>query len=159
MLLTHPNPALSTPAKQIAHIDHEIKGLAAKMIDVMYESGGMGLAACQIGLDLAMFVYDAQDQKGPVICVNPEITECSIETWVYQEGCLSVPGVSFPVERPAKITINYLDLEGNICVEQSTNRLKNRMFQHEVDHLAGLLYLSKLTKGQRSYFKTAYPHH
>ncbi|MGH9280650.1 MAG: peptide deformylase [Acidimicrobiales bacterium] len=139
------DPVLRTPAEEVTRIDADLVRLAHDMIDTMYDAPGVGLAAPQIGVQKRMFVYDAGD--GPFTVVNPRIAERSGE-WEYEEGCLSVPGLSWPIVRAAEVHLTGWDLDGN-DVAIDADELLARIFQHEVDHLDGVLLLQRLDKGQR----------
>jgi peptide deformylase len=131
-------------ATDVAEIDSKIAKLVADMIETMYEAPGVGLAAPQVGVEKRLFVYDIGD--GPVTILNPRITESDGE-WVYEEGCLSVPGLYFEILRPAQVHLEGIDLDGNeVSIEAS--ELLGRVFQHEVDHLDGILLLERLDEAQ-----------
>ncbi len=115
------------------------------MLETMYEAPGVGLAAPQIGVQKRLFVYDIGD--GPSTIINPRIVEASGE-WTYEEGCLSVPGLSWPITRPAHVHLVGWDLEGNE-LSIDADELLARVFQHETDHLDGILLLERLDKAQR----------
>ena len=124
----------------VTEFDGALARLADDMIETMYAAPGVGLAANQVGVQKRMFVYDAGD--GPFTVVNPTIAETS-ETWEYEEGCLSVPGLYFPIIRPRKVTLHGYDLEGNEFVREGEDLL-GRIFLHETDHLDGFLLLDRL---------------
>ena len=125
------DPVLNQVTNEVVDIDGKIAALAETMIETMYEAPGVGLAANQIGIQKRMFVYDKGD--GPVVVVNPRIVESAGE-WTYEEGCLSVPGLSWEITRPNQIFLVGYDLDGNeISVE--TDEFEGRIFQHEMDHL------------------------
>jgi len=115
------------------------------MYETMYEAVGLGLAAPQIGIQRRIFTYDVGE--GPHVIVNPEIVESSGE-WVYNEGCLSVPGVNFEIVRPKLVTLRGLGLDGNE-VEIEADEVLARLFQHEIDHLNGVLLLDRLEPDER----------
>ncbi|NNN12629.1 MAG: peptide deformylase [Acidimicrobiaceae bacterium] len=141
---TYGDPVLKTMATDVAEIDSKIAKLVADMIETMYEAPGVGLAAPQVGVEKRLFVYDIGD--GPVTILNPRITESDGE-WVYEEGCLSVPGLYFEILRPAQVHLEGIDLDGNeVSIEAS--ELLGRVFQHEVDHLDGILLLERLDEVQ-----------
>lgn len=133
--------------KPIEEIDDKIRSLAADMIEVMYAAPGVGLAANQIGIAKQIAVFDAQDELGPRVMINPEIVELSGE-WLYEEGCLSVPGHSWEITRPAFARVRALDLEGNE-VEYAGDQLLGRVLQHEIGHLQGGLLIDVLPKRER----------
>ena len=106
---------------------------------------GPGLAANQVGVQRRLFVYDIGD--GPVTIINPQIVESDGE-WVYDEGCLSVPGLSWDIVRPNAVHLVGLDLDGNEVSIEATE-LEGRVFQHELDHLDGILLVERLDEDQR----------
>ena len=119
--------------------------LADEMLKVMYEAPGLGLAAPQIGVQKQLFVYDVDDS--PEILINPTIIESSGE-WVYDEGCLSIPGLSVEMLRPKLVLVRGTNLDGN-TVEIEADELLARLFQHEIDHLQGVLMFERMTPDQR----------
>ena len=129
----------------MTEIDASLKQLADDMLETMYAAPGVGLAAPQVGIQKRMFVYDAGD--GPAVVVNPRISESSGE-WTYEEGCLSVPGLSWPIVRPRDILLEGLDLDGNEISVEAEEYLA-RVYQHEVDHLDGVLLIERLDPDQR----------
>ncbi len=139
------DPVLNQVTKEITDINGRVAALADMMIETMYEAPGSGLAANQVGVQRRMFVYDKGD--GPVVVVNPEIRESEGE-WVFEEGCLSVPGLSWDIVRPNRIHLVGLDLDGNeISIE--TDEYEGRIFQHEMDHLNGILLVERLDEDQK----------
>ena len=142
---TYGDPVLRSRAKEIEDIDGKLAALVEDMIETMYDAPGVGLAAPQVGVDRRLFVYDIGE--GPKVLVNPEIKESSGE-WVYEEGCLSVPGLWWPITRPKDVLIVGIDLEGNE-VEVEGSELLGRVFQHEFDHLEGVLLVERLDEDQR----------
>jgi peptide deformylase len=139
------DPVLRQPADDVRNIDSDLVKLADDMVVTMYEAPGVGLAAPQIGVQKRLFVYDVGD--GPSAVVNPTITEREDE-WTYEEGCLSVPGLSWPIVRAARVHLVGWDLEGRE-LSIDADELLARVFQHEVDHLDGILLLERLDKSQR----------
>lgn len=141
------DPVLKQPAKEVTELDGVLAQLAEDMIVTMREAPGLGLAAPQVGVQKRMFVYDLQDDNGPKVLVNPKIHESRGE-WVYDEGCLSVPGLSWEIVRPKEVHVTGVDLDGN-DVSIEADELFARLLQHEVDHLDGVLLLDRLEKDQR----------
>jgi peptide deformylase len=117
------------------------------MIETMYDAPGVGLAANQIGISRRMAVFDAQDERGPRVMINPEIIETSGEIEL-DEGCLSVPGHWWEIARPAFARVRALDLDGKE-VEYAGDGLFGRVLQHEVGHLDGGLLIDALPKRLR----------
>jgi len=147
---THPvrlfgDPVLKLPAREVEDLNGSLVGLAESMYETMYEAVGLGLAAPQIGIQRRIFTYDVGE--GPHVIVNPEIVESSGE-WVYNEGCLSVPGVNFEIVRPKLVTLRGLGLDGNE-VDIEADEVLARLFQHEIDHLNGVLLLDRLEPDER----------
>jgi len=139
------DPVLRTPTAPVTDIDGALKQLVDDMLETMYAAPGVGLAAPQVGVQKRFFVYDVGD--GPGVVINPKIGETSGE-WVHDEGCLSVPGLFWPITRPKLVHLTGVDIDGN-DIEFEADELLARMFQHEVDHLDGTLLLSRLDGDQR----------
>jgi peptide deformylase len=145
------DPVLTQRAAEVDDINGALVRLADDMLTTMYEAPGLGLAAPQVGVQKRLFVYDAGD--GPAVLVNPVISESSGE-WAYEEGCLSVPGLSWEIIRPKEIHLTGFDLDGNE-VSFEADELLSRLFQHEMDHLDGVLLLEHLDDDQRKAAKKA----
>ena len=145
------DPVLTQRAAEVDDINGALVRLADDMLTTMYEAPGLGLAAPQVGVQKRLFVYDAGD--GPAVLVNPVISESSGE-WAYEEGCLSVPGLSWEIIRPKEIHLTGFDLDGNE-VSFEADELLSRLFQHEMDHLDGVLLLEHLDDEQRKAAKKA----
>lgn len=123
------------------------------MTTALHEAGGLAVAAPQVGSLKRLFVYEMPDEEGPKAIINPVITESSGE-WVYDEGCLSVPGLSWEIVRPKEVHLTGYDLDGNE-ISLEADELQARMFQHELDHLDGVLLLEHLDDVQRKEAKRA----
>lgn len=150
-ILIIPDARLRAIAEPIEAIDDEIKTLASDMLETMYDAPGIGLAAPQIGVLKRIVVMDlAKDDQAPepLVMINPEITEVSDETATTEEGCLSIPDFFYDVERPARITVRYTDLDGTVVERQADERLAV-CIQHEIDHLDGVLYIDYLSRLKR----------
>lgn len=141
----YPDPVLRVRCPEVTAFDARLERLARDMAETMYAAPGVGLAAPQIGISKQLFVADVGD--GPFVMINPEIVEISGE-WVFDEGCLSVPGRFWPIERPGFARARGLDLDGGE-VEHAGDELMGRVLQHEVDHLNGILLLERLPKRTR----------
>ena len=136
---------LRQEAKLITDVDGKLVRLVDEMIETMYAAPGIGLAAPQIGVQKRLFVWDIG--MGPLAIVNPEIIESDGE-WTFEEGCLSIPGLSWEVVRPKLVHIVGRDLDGNeISIE--ADELEARCFQHEMDHLDGTLLTERLDEDTR----------
>ena len=139
------DPVLRQRAAEIEDIDAKLVRLSEEMIETMYAAPGVGLAAPQVGIERRIFVYDVGE--GPMTVINPEIVESRGE-WEYEEGCLSVPDLHWLIVRPKEVHLVGHDLQGNeISIEG--DELLGRVFQHELDHLDGILLLERLEKDQR----------
>jgi len=121
--------------------------LASDMLETMYAAPGVGLAANQIGISQRIAVFDANDERGPRVMINPEIIELTGEIEL-EEGCLSVPGHWWEITRPAFARVKALDLDGN-DVEYAGDGLMGRVLQHEIGHLDGGLLIDALPKRVR----------
>jgi peptide deformylase len=139
------DPVLRQRAAEVTQVDGALARLCDDMLHTMYEAPGIGLAAPQVGVQKRLFVYDVGE--GPGVVVNPEIVEAR-GSWVYEEGCLSVPGLSWEIERPNEIHIKGYDLDGNE-VDIEADELLGRLFQHEFDHLDGVLLVERLDDDMR----------
>ena len=125
------DPVLRTRANDVTDVDGALVRLSDEMFEAMYEAAGIGLAAPQVGVQQRFFVYDHGEADGVIL--NPEIAESDGE-WAFDEGCLSVPELSFEIVRPKQIHLVGIDLEGNeVSIE--ADELEARLFQHELDHL------------------------
>jgi peptide deformylase len=142
---TYGDPVLRRVAEEITDIDGRLVRLADDMLETMYAEPGIGLAAPQIGVGRRLFVYDIGE--GPKALINPVISESDGE-WVYEEGCLSIPGIYWEIVRPKAVHITGHDLDGN-DVSIEADELLARLFQHELDHLDGVLMVDRLDEGQR----------
>ncbi len=139
------DPVLKQATKDVEEVDGTVAKLVDDMVETMYAAPGVGLAANQVGVQRRLFVYDIGD--GPRAIINPRIVEASGE-WTFEEGCLSVPGLSWQIVRPNQVHLVGLDLDGEeISIE--ADEYEGRVFQHEVDHLDGTLLLERLNEEQR----------
>lgn len=150
-ILIIPDSKLRTTSAPVAAIDHEVKKLVEDMFDTMYDAPGIGLAAIQIGVQRRVVTIDIAregEDKKPVALINPEIIAASAETSVYNEGCLSIPEYYEEVERPARVTVRFQDVEG-ATREVEAEGLFATCVQHEIDHLNGVLFIDHLSKLKR----------
>jgi peptide deformylase len=139
------DPVLKERTREVDEIDGAVATLVDSMIETMYAAPGSGLAANQVGVQRRIFVYDIGE--GARTIINPQIIESDGE-WTYDEGCLSIPGLSWEIVRPNAVHLVGLDLDGNeISIEAS--ELEGRVFQHELDHLDGVLLVERLNEDQR----------
>ena len=147
-IVTYPDPVLMRKAAPIEEIDNNICEIAQKMLDTMYDACGIGLAAPQIGLSKRLVVLDATGQKtGERVFINPQIIEERGET-VEEEGCLSFPDVMGKVIRSQYVTVTAYNLEGK-KLEIKAEGLLSRVWQHEIDHINGRLFIEMMTPASR----------
>lgn len=142
------DPVLRTIAEEVTNVDGALVKITEKMITTMYGAPGIGLAAPQVGIGKRLFVYDLHDGAGAKVLVNPVIKESRGE-WTYDEGCLSVPGLSWEIVRPNEIHLVGFDLDGNE-VDVEADELISRLYQHEMDHLDGRLLIDYLPDDERT---------
>jgi peptide deformylase len=140
------DPVLRTPCDPIDTIDDSVRALVADLVETVDREGRAGLAANQIGVGLRAFSYNIEDEVGYVL--NPRIVELSEEAQDGDEGCLSVPGLWFPLRRAWYARVVGIDVEGHEIMVEGTE-LMARCLQHEVDHLDGKLYLDRLDRAVR----------
>ncbi|WP_067814103.1 peptide deformylase [Nocardia inohanensis] len=140
------DPILRARAAEVETFDKEVRQLVADLTDTMYETGGVGMAAPQIGVGLRVFVYDTGDAQGHL--VNPVFEVVGTETQTGPEGCLSIPGVREDVTRPNAVRVRGVDMDGE-PVEFEAEGLLARCVQHETDHLDGVLFLQRLDPALR----------
>jgi len=144
-ILKYGDGPLHAPAVAVASITPDVEHVIDDMIDTMYAAPGIGLAATQVGVPLRVFVVDisvGRDPKGLIVAVNPEFVERN-GMQLEEEGCLSVPGFNATVVRPARAVLRALDRSGEERRYEATGLLA-RAFQHEMDHLDGVLFIDHL---------------
>lgn len=139
------DPVLRVKASDVEDFDGRLITTCHSMFETMYEAPGIGLAATQIGIQQNFFVYD--DDGEPKTLINPKIVESS-GTWEYEEGCLSIPGIYLNLQRPKVVTVTGFDVDGNEVTIQA-DELLARLFQHEIDHLNGVLMLDHLDNSEQ----------
>ncbi len=150
-LIILPDPVLRQISRPVEAVDAEILRLADDMLDTMYDAPGIGLAAIQIGVDRRLLVIDVAkegEERQPLVFINPEIVAASDERSVYEEGCLSIPDYYAEVERPASITLRYVDRDGKQQTTEADGLLATCL-QHEIDHLNGTLFIDHISKLKR----------
>lgn len=144
---TFGDPVLKSKAAPITDVDGKLVRLVDEMFDTLDACGnGIALAAPQIGVQKQVFVWDLGEGDRQVV-FNPEIVESDGE-WVYDEGCLSIPGLYVEMIRPKRVLMRGIDLDGNV-VEREADELEARMYQHELDHLHGVLMFDRMQDEQR----------
>jgi len=139
------DPVLKQVAREVDQVDGSLVRLVDDMVETMYDSEGAGLAAPQVGVQKRLFVYDVGE--GPQAIVNPTIVEADGE-WYHDEGCLSIPGLRLGIVRPNRVHIVGYDLDGNE-ISLEGDEFLGRVFQHEVDHLDGVLMVERLEEDTR----------
>jgi len=149
-IVTYPDPILQRPTDKVTEFDEELRKLAADMFESMYKAIGIGLAAPQIGVGKRITVIDLSNQKDPkdkIVLVNPEIVHKEGKQ-VEEEGCLSLPDIRDKVSRAMKVKVKAQNLEGDL-IELEGTELLARAFQHEIDHLDGILFPWRLSALKR----------
>jgi peptide deformylase len=149
-IVTYPDPILQRPTEKITEFDDDLRTLAADMFESMYKAIGIGLAAPQIGVSKRITVIDLSNQKNPkdkIVLINPEIVHKEGRQ-VEEEGCLSLPDIRDKVTRAAKVKVRAQNLEGK-TIELEGTELLARAFQHEIDHLDGILFPWRLSALKR----------
>ena len=153
-ILRYPDPRLHKVAKPVTEFDARLHQLVADMAETMYEAPGVGLAATQVDVHERLVVIDVtEDKSALMVFVNPETTWASPEKQVYDEGCLSVPGIYDGVERPARVKVRAVD-EHNKPFELEADGLLAVCIQHEMDHLMGKVFVEYLSPLKRNRIKT-----
>ena len=163
-IVRYPAPSLRTPAEPVGEVDDTVRAVARRMIDLMREAEGIGLAAPQVNLPWRLFVADvpapeeerAMRQEGelpwftdgPLVCINPVLSEPSRDLVPLDEGCLSIPGISGEVRRPSEITLTATGVDGEPFTLRACDLLA-RCLQHEMDHLDGVLIIDRFTHRAR----------
>ena len=151
-LVLLPDPLLRQVSKPVERIDDELRKFADDMLETMYDAPGIGLAAIQVGEPLRMLVLDVAEKdepKNPQIFINPEIVKASEDEFnVHEEGCLSIPEYYAEVERPARIMVKALGLDGKEKLTEADGLLATCL-QHEIDHLNGVLFIDHQSKLKR----------
>jgi peptide deformylase len=154
-VLKFPDPRLREISKPILEINDEIRELAKDLCDVMYDEPGIGLAAPQVGVPLRLIVVDTtwteeDAERKPLILINPELTQYE-GAIVWKEGCLSVPDFESEVERSERVRLIAQDLEGEEVVIDAED-LQAVCFQHEADHLDGVLFIDRISRLKRNLY-------
>jgi peptide deformylase len=157
-LVIIPDSKLRLISEPIKEITKDIRQLADDMLETMYDAPGVGLAAIQIGEPVRMVTMDvskSEDERQPMLLINPEIVWASEEKRVYEEGCLSIPEYYEEVERPDRVRFRYMNINGEV-IEQDADGLMATCVQHEIDHLNGVLFIDYLSKLKRDRVMTKF---
>ncbi|CAL5325259.1 unnamed protein product [Camellia sinensis] len=147
-IVEYPDPILRTKNKRIDTFDDNLKKLVDEMFDVMYKTDGIGLSAPQVGINVQLMVFNPVGERGEgeeIILVNPRVSKYSKKVVLFNEGCLSFPGIYADVERPESVKIDARDITGARFVFNLSD-LPARVFQHEFDHLQGILFCDRMTE-------------
>jgi peptide deformylase len=144
----YPDPALRIGAREVEEFDGDLARLASRMIGLMRDASGVGLAATQVGIVRRLMVFQPDPEAEPRTVVNPRLVDRSDEAETAEEGCLSLQGVRVPVERHVRVTIEGRDV-GGADLRLELAELAARVAQHEVDHLDGVLILDRTTPEAR----------
>jgi peptide deformylase len=153
-IITYPDPFLNRPAAPVKVFDAKLKKTAAELVETMFAADGVGLAAVQVGPDMAMTVINIEPKNNPealpmpMMLVNPVILSASWEKEEAEEACLSVPGKVGPVWRSKKVIVNAQDLAGKL-IHLELDGWFARVLQHEIDHLNGILFIDRIDDKKR----------
>lgn len=152
-IITFPHPTLRYEAKPIRRVNATLRQIAERMMELMYEFRGVGLAATQVGLPIRLFVMNSKGEKGEGVervMINPVVSRPRSSEEA-EEGCLSLPNVHGNVVRPKTIRLNAFDLSGNE-IDEDLSGFEARIVQHEVDHLNGVLFIDRVKEGSEVAF-------
>lgn len=147
-IVEYPDPVLRAKNKRIDTFDDNLKKLVEEMFDVMYKTDGIGLSAPQVGINVQLMVFNPVGERGEgeeIVLVNPRVSKYSKKRVLFNEGCLSFPEIYADVERPESVKIDAKDVTGARFV-YSLSDLSARVFQHEFDHLQGVLFFDRMTE-------------
>lgn len=150
-IITIPDPVLRKISEPVERVDAETLRLMDDMLETMYAAPGVGLAAIQVGVPRRVVVIDTSkddEPKAPLCLINPQLVALGSTTRPYEEGCLSIPEVTVEIERPATVTVSYIDREGK-QQELAADGLLATALQHEIDHLDGHLIIDFLSRLKR----------
>jgi peptide deformylase len=148
-LTLYPEPILRKPAEAVPAFDAELKQIVAAMFERVYASKGVGLAAPQVGLRKRILVLNhSGDRKDDLVLVNPTILARGGEETVFDEGCLSFPGIYAEIRRPERCTVVYHDVDG-VRFEKEFDDFQSRIIQHEYDHLEGILLVDRMSPADK----------
>lgn len=144
-IVLHPDPVLRAVAKPVESVTPEIQAICLRMLELMHEAPGVGLAAPQVGLSLRLFVANATGEPDDdMVFINPVLTVEGKLMEDMEEGCLSLPGINASIRRPKTVSIEATDINGN-RFRATSDDLPARVWQHENDHLDGVLIIDKMS--------------
>lgn len=147
-IVEYPDPLLRARNKRINTFDENLKKLVEEMFDLMYRTDGIGLSAPQVGINIQLMVFNPAGERGEgeeIVLVNPVVYKASKRSILYNEGCLSFPGIYADIERPASVKVDARDITGG-RFKVNLSGLPARVFQHEFDHLQGTLFFDRMTE-------------
>jgi peptide deformylase len=150
-IITLPDALLRKMSTRVERVDDDLRRLADDMLETMYDAPGVGLAAVQVGIPRRLVVVDTSakdEERHPLVLINPEILELGPDMRLHEEGCLSIPDVRVEIERPASLRVRYLDRDGKPRELQAEGLLATAI-QHENDHLNGRLIIDFLSRLKR----------
>ncbi len=150
-LVLLPDPILRQRSDAVERVDGDLRKLADDMLETMYDAPGIGLAAIQVGVPRRLLVIDLakeDEPKDPHVFINPEIVARGAGVSTYEEGCLSIPDYYAEVDRPDRVTVDYLDRDGERRTIEAEGLLATCL-QHEIDHLDGVLFIDHISKLKR----------
>lgn len=159
-IVLSPDPRLRQECAPIEEITPEIERLAHHMMDEMFENGGCGLAAPQVGELVQLVVidvdYSSREDYDPYVLINPVIVEQSDTTRPFNEGCLSIPGINCEIARPDRVVVEAYDLDANLMRYEAAGDLLCVCLQHEIDHLHGITMFERLDPKARLHAMSQY---
>lgn len=147
-IVEYPDPRLRAKNKRIVTFDENLKKLVDEMFDVMYKTDGIGLSAPQVGINVQLMVFNPVGERGEgeeIVLINPRVSKYSQKTKLFNEGCLSFPEIYGDVQRPESIKVDANDVTG-AKFTVTLSGLPARVFQHEFDHLQGVLFFERMTE-------------
>ncbi|KAJ8749855.1 hypothetical protein K2173_013770 [Erythroxylum novogranatense] len=147
-IVEYPDPLLRARNKRIDRFDENLKKLVDEMFDIMYKTDGIGLSAPQVGINVQLMVFNPVGERGggeEIVLVNPRVSKYAKKMVLFNEGCLSFPGIYADVERPQSVKIDARDI-GGARYTVNLSGLPARIFQHEYDHLQGVLFFDRMTE-------------
>jgi peptide deformylase len=150
-IITLPDPILRKMSARVERVDDDLRRLADNMLETMYDAPGVGLAAVQVGIPRRLLVVDTSgkdEERQPLVLINPEILSLGSEMRAHEEGCLSIPDVRVDIERPGSLRVRFLDRNGK-PQELEADGLLATAIQHEIDHLNGRLIIDFLSRLKR----------
>jgi len=146
-IVTLGDPILRRSSEAVQDLDGALESFTQEMLQAMHSGRGIGLAAVQVGSLIRVFVTHVLDDE-PRVFINPQIVETSVDQWKYEEGCLSIPGLNADVVRPSGVKVQAWNAKGKPFTIDAEGIL-GRVILHEYDHLDGVLFIDRISKGKR----------